>query len=260
MFINMISIVQLIWILSCFSIIYYIANISNDNPSSQSIFTNSFLTNTNSYKANKNNENVLNKLNNICLDSSHLNDYWTYILCYKQHITQVHIDKESNNNIINSEHQNNFDEYIESPSASSSSKSNDNTLQYYRSHNSDCSADGITYTQRNMQVQYKCCEHMRILNYIHLTSSNIYETHQYTFIESITEPNTCTYIMNICTELLCSTSKSPLNTHLKLNSPSPSPYQSNLTDADVADPSTDLSAPMIMSVAQQSDLKERVRR
>ena len=256
MFTNMISIVQLIWILSCFSIIYYIANISNDNQRSQSIFTNSFLTSTNSYKTNKNDANLLNKLDNICLDSTHLNEYWTYILCYKQHITQVHIDKDSNNNIINGERQNIFEKYIESPATFPSSKLNDNAIQYYRSHNSDCSADGVTYIQRNMQVQYKCCDNIAILNYIHLTSSNAYETHQYTFIESITEPNTCNYIMNICTELLCSPSKSPLNTHMKLNSLSPSPYHSNLTDADVVDP----LSPMIMSVTQQSDLKERVRR
>ena len=257
MFINMISIVQLIWILSCFSIIYYIAYIGNNQTSSQSIFTNSFLTSTNSHKTDKNNANLLNKLNIMCLDSTHLNEYWTYVLCYKQHITQVHINKDSDNDIINSEHQNKFDEYIKS---STISKSNDHTIQYYRSHNSHCSADGITYTQRVMQVQYKCCDNTAILNYIHLTSSNIYETHQYTFIESITEPNICTYMMNICTELLCSTSKSHPDAHLKLNSPSPSSYQSNLTDADVADPLTDLSSPMIMSVTQQSDLKERVRR
>ena len=164
---------------------------------------------------------LLDPLSNICLDSLHFTDWWTYILCYKADIKQIHLNvatQKIETEIIIGK----FDSSSLSMTGNASS-----VMQIYVTNSEDCySASKGKHLKRKVSVLYRCCDRTVVDAYKLFdkqTGLNNYEKKQKTFIEAVYEPLPCSYSIPVCTELLCAAApSSPANTvaaQAKLSSP-----------------------------------------
>lgn len=130
----------------------------------------------------------LSRLENRCFDTTHISNWWSYIWCFRQEIRQVHYDEShqivETNKLLGS--------YILEESRA--------LKEVYRRNISDCdSADG-TLTKRHAIVEISCCRDEK-WSAMHDRFRSIAELG--TFIESVTEPTQCSYLLKVCSELVC---------------------------------------------------------
>ena len=139
----------------------------------------------------------LSRLENRCFDTAHISNWWSYIWCYRHEIRQVHYDESrqivETNNLLGS--------YILDESRA--------LKEIHRRNISDCdSVDGAP-TKRHASVEISCCRDEK-WSAMHDRFRSIAELG--TFIESVTEPTQCSYLLKVCSDLVCA----PLNTAKKL--------------------------------------------
>lgn len=178
---------------------------------------------------------ALKKLNNVCIDNArNAQQWWTYILCFKKGILQIHIDHASNRLVdLNS-----LGTFIEDESSADH--------HVYREDTTSCKALSVnhkgiqktSFKRRETIIDIECCEidtkQMKLNRYSylpHLLVSDIegdptematawleYEpelkkssekkvvdttTTSDAYISLIEEPNPCYYHIVICSNLIC---------------------------------------------------------
>lgn len=146
-------------------------------------------------------------LENRCLDSLYQPEWWSYIWCYKQNMSQVHFDHQIKA-IVTS---NNLGDFSEEESSA--------THHVYRNSVPDCALATGALVTRYVETMIQCCDQHVVANYQRL--GKIYETNHRTFIASVVEPQQCSYYVTICSELLCKIEAEDSNTYRTPNQPEP---------------------------------------
>ncbi len=177
--------------------------------------------------------NQLDALQKVCINSFHQPEWWSYILCYKDNIKQVHIHPETKN--IEEEHE--IGKYV----AQLSSK----LIHTYQSSTASCMSSNKK-VKRTMKVHFKCCDHATTATYKHSDTSTTLDHNYRTFIEVVYEPVPCSYVMQVCSDILCS-SKKVLT--------SPGKHQFNFTTGEM----DNINSESYVSPKHQLELRERVR-
>lgn len=173
-------------------------------------------------------------LGGFCYDTFQSADWWNYVWCYKLHAKQVHVDP-STRDVESSNEMGRFEALLST-----------STLHVYQSVKADCYLpDKSRYSKRTMKVHMKCCDTVTVANFRRFDTANLYEMKQRTFIASVTEPSGCNYVMQVCSEHVCSPQLAPT---VKINTLLNSSVTNNII------PSVEAITPK-----QQLVLRERVR-
>lgn len=130
----------------------------------------------------------LSRLENKCFDTTHIPGWWSYIWCFRDNITQVHYDESrqviETNNLIGS--------YVLDESR---------LLEHvYRRNTSECQSTLGSSIKRQANVVISCCRDDK-WSAMHDRFRAIAELA--TFVESVTEPTQCTYLLKVCSDLVC---------------------------------------------------------
>lgn len=137
-------------------------------------------------------EKQLDILQGLCFDSFHQPEWWSFIWCYKSVIKQIHINP--NTGIFEAE--NDLGSRL-SPSSTPYS-------HMYESDLKQCSTGtgNSILVKRRTKIQIKCCDSTTIKNYQHF-ANDMYNSKHKTFIEVVYEVSPCSYVFQVCSELVC---------------------------------------------------------
>ena len=139
-------------------------------------------------------DDVLAPLKSKCFDTSHVPGWWSYIWCFRDSVEQLHYDSsrdviEANKLIGN---------YIGEESQSQK--------EVYRRKIADCQSAPGTYVPRRADVTISCCRDEKwSAMHDRFRENSVFGT----FIESVTEPSPCVYMLRVCSDLICSTISNP---------------------------------------------------
>ena len=125
-----------------------------------------------------NNNNRLSKLDNTCINSIDSPDWWSYELCFKRHVKQLHYDSQLRK-ITTINHIGNWIEYESGL-----------THHIFRSNIADCILDDGSKINRYAEVTFNCCKEW---------ASDKKET----YLQSVIEPKSCTYYIDVCSTYVC---------------------------------------------------------
>ena len=120
----------------------------------------------------------LMRLDNTCINSIDSPDWWSYELCFKRHVKQLHYDP----NLRKITSINHIGNWIENESGG--------THHIFRSEVSDCLLDDGNKMNRYAEVTISCCSEL---------NNDIKET----YLQNVIEPTQCTYYLEVCSTYAC---------------------------------------------------------
>lgn len=175
-------------------------------------------------------KNQLDILQGVCFDSFHHPEWWSYIWCYNSAVKQVHVN--INTGVIEAE--NDLGTFV--PSSSTSH------FHIYESNSKSCASGSGSdiLMKRRTKVLVKCCDSTVIQSYQHF-SSEMYNSKHRTFIDVVYEPSPCSYVMEVCSELLCVPPAGDANMGAKDLATDDDEESDEITDSDPDSKSTSVS-------------------
>ena len=167
---------------------------------------------------------VLSPLRNRCFDTTHIPSWWSYVWCFKNDVRQVHYDDShtvETSNLIGS--------YVKQESSL--------LKEVYRSNVSDCQTETGISILRRADVIISCCREERwSAMHDRLDEGAVLGT----FVERAEEPSKCVYILNVCSDLLCTDNSRPAGLDENQHSTSISSSGLNRHDSINSEPITSI--------------------
>jgi hypothetical protein len=178
-------------------------------------------------------------LQGLCFDTLHKPEWWSYVWCYKSHVSQIKYNRELN--IVDTQH---------SLGRYTVDDSSDHTQRFVSVEKECKRRNSADLVSRTAEVHLKCCNLNKITMYKMYGLADVYEAKKRTFIDYVQEPEPgCSYILSVCCEAVCQIS--PQAESVKV--------EDKLTRSHLNDEIEFVRSQNFVDIDEQEELRDRVK-